>query len=108
VSPQCSPCTSLLKDIAENGADPYPHDRSVRQRVIVSSADAAETAGLIDQAGLPDGVALLLDPDGSTRREWGISGTPTTVIVDEELRFVRHEVGYTEKPVRRSMAVTRG
>jgi len=108
VSPRCSPCTNLLKDIAENGAGPYPHDGSVRWRVIVSNADAAETAALIDQAGLPDGVLLLIDPDGGTRREWGVAGTPTTVIVDEQLRFVRHEVGYAEKPVRRSTAVVRG
>jgi peroxiredoxin len=107
VSPGCSSCTSLLKDIAENGADPYPHDGIVRQRVIVSNADTAETAALIDQTGLPDSVPLLIDPDGGTRREWGVAGTPTTVIVDEQLRFVRHEVGYAEKPARRSTAVAR-
>jgi peroxiredoxin len=108
VSPQCSPCIRLLEDIAEDGADPYPHDGSVQRRVIVSIANAAETAELIDQAGLPEGVPLLIDPDGGTRREWGVAGTPTTVIVDEQLRFVRHEVGYAEKSVRRSTAVARG
>lgn len=96
VSPTCGPCLKFLQDVARNAVPPDLHDPSVGHRVIVSVGDAEGTIALLEKAGLPADSAVLLDPDRQVVHQWGITGTPVTVVVDEELRVVRHIFGTPE------------
>lgn len=95
VSPRCVPCEHLLKHLAAHETVPYPHDPAVQQRVIISTADASETSALLNRMGMRFLLPVLLDVDRVVREGWGIHGTPTMVIVDEQLKFVRHTIGFT-------------
>jgi thiol-disulfide isomerase/thioredoxin len=93
VSPSCGPCHTLLQAIARDEIKPDPQDVTVLKRVIVSVGDIADTMRLIKQADLRQEVPVLIDREGKVAEEWGITSTPTTVIVDAHLKVVRHITG---------------
>jgi peroxiredoxin len=76
--PACGYCAGMLSDLAAWAADPpagAPH------LVVVSrgSVDANRALGL--------DTTVLIDPDWSTTRAYGVAGTPMGVLVDEEGRI---------------------
>jgi len=93
ISPQCAPCHLLLRDIAAGRGVVDPLDPSVRQRVILSVGDLAATAALVGRLQLPGDLPVLVDAGRDIEERWGITSTPTTVIVDEQLRVVRRLLG---------------
>jgi hypothetical protein len=93
VSTQCGPCRDLLSTIALGTDQADPLDPTVRRRVVVSLSDMLTTAQLIDQVGLSTNVPVFVDPETNVTKEWGITTTPTTVIVDEQLKVVRQVFG---------------
>jgi redoxin len=94
VSPSCEPCLAYLREIAEEARDPDPLDPSVRLGVIVSFGDATGTKRFLSKVGkLPADVRVVVDSSREVSSKWGITATPTTVIVDDELRVVRQVFG---------------
>lgn len=95
VSPACSPCHALLKRVADGDMDGIdPLDPSTRHAVvIVSTGDQPRTATMIKEVGLSDTVPVLMDKSKAIAQKWGTTMTPTRVIVDPEMRLVRHLVG---------------
>jgi len=94
VSPTCTPCRALLKDLTEAKADPDPLDPAVRDWVVVSVGDSHMTEGMVRQIGLPADVPILVDNNGVIARLWGTTTTPTTIIVDENLVVIRQIFGF--------------
>lgn len=90
VSPGCSGCGNLLRQIADGelGRD------LVGRIVVLSMAGDVETQDLLQKAGVPSGVGVLIDPNGEIRQAWGISATPTTVHVDERLVVIEQNLGF--------------
>lgn len=93
VSSHCSPCVSLLKRIAEDNTNPDPLDSTIRSRIIVSVGSIPESAELISRSRLPQDVPVLVDAENSLAKEWGITTTPTTIVVDDQFKVVRHIFG---------------
>jgi thiol-disulfide isomerase/thioredoxin len=91
VSPGCGPCVDYLQVMARDGLASI--DATANQFAVVSLADRESTVDLITSAGLPGDTTVLLDPNREQAQTWGISSTPTTVIVDDKLRFVRQVIG---------------
>ena len=94
VSPTCSPCVDHLRSIADRGSEPDPTDSSARHLVSVCLGSLTETLGLLEKAtleadSLPGNVTILMDPQRNTAKKWGMPATPTTVIIDEDLKLVR-------------------
>jgi hypothetical protein len=83
ISPHCSVCINLLKEIAENGTEPNLVTPTVRRHVIVSLGDISDTDEIIRQVGLDQNVPVLVDVESNVLSEWGIKGTPTKIIVDD-------------------------
>jgi hypothetical protein len=49
---------------------------------------------LLERAGVSkDDSMVFLDPAKEVAEKWGITGTPSSVIVDEQLRVVRQVFG---------------
>jgi thioredoxin-related protein len=92
VSPNCSPCRDLLRDIAENGESLDPLDPSVHHKAIVSIGNKPETIELVQDVNLSQDP-ILLDTENLVAREWGIMSTPMIVIVDEQLKVARQIIG---------------
>ncbi|HEU4326071.1 MAG TPA: hypothetical protein VFS21_23225 [Roseiflexaceae bacterium] len=97
VSPQCGPCRDLLLTIAA-GRDSLESLQPAARRVLISLGDAAATRAALREAGLPEDLPILLDTQGQLQQRWGVTNTPTTVVVRADLTFVRHEVGFTPPP----------
>lgn len=99
ISPGCGPCHDVLGALS-HGTALEENGLSGRQRVVISLGSGPETAPLIQQVGLPPNIPVLIDLDHSLRDQWGIRTTPTTVIVDEQLIFRQHMVGFTAPTAR--------
>jgi hypothetical protein len=89
VSPDCAPCLDYMKELSEGTRDLDPLDSTLRDWVVVSIGDHDGTARLAKRAGIPANVQVLVDSDRQVVAKWGISRTPSLVIVDEQLRVVR-------------------
>lgn len=92
VSSGCSSCVDFLEGI-NNGSDPDPLDPTVRQRVLIGLGDDEWITRMIREVNLPPDLPILLDRDRGVVETWGISATPATVIVDNNLRVVRQLFG---------------
>lgn len=92
VSPDCSACQSLLAELSKNNINPDPIDPTVQNSVIVSIGDVNSTVEITSKLSL-DHSSILVDTEGEVAQEWGIRTTPTTVIVDDQLRVVRFVIG---------------
>lgn len=104
ISPGCGPCHDLLGAL-NRGVALEQNGLDARQRVVISVGSGEQTAELVQEVGLPPSVPVLIDLDHSVRDQWGIHNTPTTVIADEQLVFVRHVVGFTA-PTTKDSALT--
>jgi peroxiredoxin len=94
VSPHCSACYDLLKDIAANEVDGLNGSISgSTQWVIISVGDTPDTARLVERACLPGELPILADTANAIAEEWGVATTPTTVIVDKRLHVMEQVVG---------------
>jgi thiol-disulfide isomerase/thioredoxin len=93
VSPSCEPCLAYLKEIVSGDRDPDSLDPTVRLRVIISLGDLDATRGLFEAVKIPDTMPVLVDTNRQVADKWGIRATPSSVIVDEELRVVRQFLG---------------
>ena len=85
ISPHCSICVNLLKEIAENGTEPDLVSPIVRRQAIVSIGDVSDTAEVIRRVGLGENIPVLVDVDSNVLTEWDIKGTPTRIVVDDHL-----------------------
>jgi hypothetical protein len=86
----------LLEALAA-GRDNREAIHPARQSVVISIGTAPEIAALVQEIGLPPAIPLLVDTEEQTLSVWGVASTPTTVIIDENQRFVRHLLGFTPK-----------
>jgi peroxiredoxin len=93
VSPHCSPCHSLLEAIAKGDEAMDKLDPTVQRRVIVSLGNVTETADLVRETRLHQGLPVLVDTENEVAKRWGVTSTPVTVIVDDKLTVVRQFVG---------------
>jgi peroxiredoxin len=93
ISPQCSGCETLLKQLAETDVTDAA---GAAGRVIVSIGDKDTTATMVGKAGLIAPM-VLVDPEGRLREQWGVQATPITVQVDEHLRVLRQMLGGGEQ-----------
>jgi hypothetical protein len=94
VSPACESCGTYLEILAADGADPI--DPEVRDLVVVSLGTPEETDTLLSGVAARTGRVpplVLFDRDAEVISTWGVSATPATVVVDEELRVVRQVFG---------------
>jgi hypothetical protein len=98
VSPTCAPCVEHVKEIAAGERDLDPLDATLQRHVVVCLSDADTAAGFLERVGIDGDVQVLFDRDHELTRRWGISATPTTVIVDDELRVVRQIYGAEAEP----------
>jgi peroxiredoxin len=89
VSPQCSGCADLLKQLAESDATAEVEGK----RVIVSMGDPMGTEELLRRAGAPADGVVLIDREGRIKDAWGVRATPVTIVVDEQLKVLRQVIG---------------
>jgi hypothetical protein len=87
ISPGCDGCAIAIERILKEGPDPL--DESLRDFVLVSLGDPAHTAAMTEKFNIPGDVPTFLDRDSEIRRKWGVTATPFTVIVDQDMRVVR-------------------
>lgn len=92
ISPGCGPCHDLAKVLARG--EPLPQTNGERP-IIISIGSVAETQSVIDEVGLHTDIPVYCDITRSTAEVWGVSSTPTTVLLDERGAFVQHIVGFT-------------
>lgn len=103
ISPTCSPCQELLERINRGKWQLDPLDPSLENLAIVSIGDANLTNNLIRQVGLRHDIQVLIDPEQQMLKEWGVVSTPTTIIVDNQLKVVRHVIGLGGEAVQPAM-----
>jgi hypothetical protein len=95
--------------VAEQENAPDPTDPTVTHRVIVSLGDLPGTLRLFESAAvaadsLPNDVTVLIDPERDTAKAWGMTATPSTIILDEQMRVVRQFIGSSEPSEQRAVA----
>lgn len=95
VIPGCQPCHLLLESLAARETVSDPLNMGVRQTVVVSVGGVEDTMSLLMQLNVPSRIPILVDPESHLFRAWGITATPTTVIVDEQARYVNQTSGFT-------------
>jgi Redoxin len=93
VSPDCAPCVDYVRQLALRNHEIDPIDSDVHEVVIVSQGDLDGTKRLLEKAEVDSELTVMLDVRREVTDKWGITGTPTTVIVDEQLRVVRQLFG---------------
>lgn len=93
VSPHCPACLGLLKEIAEAemGADKY--HSTVPDRIVISIGSSHETAELLRQVQMPQKVPVLIDTENNVMNTWGITGTPITVVVNDQMKVTKQVIG---------------
>jgi hypothetical protein len=89
VSPGCGPCVQYLAQIGIGERPPDPLDTDVRLRMVVSVGSQEATDQLLQGVSIPEAVQVLVDEDHQIGAMWGITTTPSTIVVDEERRVVR-------------------
>ena len=92
VSPGCGPCHDLLL-ARQHGAPLLADLPPATQPVLVSLGDSAATQSLLNDVPFADGITLLAEPT-LARERWGVRSTPTTVLLDAEGRYLRHQLGF--------------
>jgi hypothetical protein len=92
VSPTCGPCRTYLRTLASDPGDGSSLGLPMRP-VVLSLGDVDGTVGAIREASLPSDVIVLVDAQHEVMERWGISGTPTTVVVDGAFRLTAQSPG---------------
>lgn len=93
ISPTCSPCREILEGIIKGTWEPDPRDKTVQRLAVVSLGNTRETTEMIQQIGLPQKIPVYMDVESGVQNTWGIKGTPTTIIVDDQLTVVKQIFG---------------
>lgn len=93
ISPGCGPCRDLLRDLATHTFELTLWTPATTQ-VIVSLGDVPATRELLQEVSLPSAIGIFTAPQTDVEVAWGVRATPTTVIVDADGVFLRHQVGY--------------
>ncbi len=100
ISPHCRPCHDLLRHVTASASAADPLDLGVQQTVIVSTGARDETQALLLQHGVGDDRIVMIDSDSRVAQEWGITATPTMVIVDRVGKLIRQSAGFVAPPAR--------
>jgi hypothetical protein len=90
VTPGSELSATYLKRIVA-GQDLDPLDPTLRNWVMVSIGDVSDASELVREAGVPEVVTVVADTGREVVQKWGVTSTPVTVIVDEDLRVVRQD-----------------
>jgi peroxiredoxin len=96
VSPGCKPCHLLLESLAALDMTVDPLGMGVQQTVVVSVGAVEDTMSLLTQLDIPSRIPILADPESQLFTAWGITATPTTVVVDDQTRYVSHTSGFMQ------------
>lgn len=89
VSSHCGSCLTHLQQIVSEALQPDPADPSVKERVVIAIGEPEEVRRLIQQAKLPASLPVLVDSAQKVVDVWGITSTPTTIVVNDDHRVVR-------------------
>jgi hypothetical protein len=89
VSPSCGSCLTHLQQMGLEGAQADPTDPSVKDRVVIAIGEPEEVRQMIARAKLPDYLPVLVDSNREVVDVWGITSTPTTIIVNGDHRIER-------------------
>lgn len=94
VSPTCSPCHEHLRTLATAQTTVDPLDPDLRHFAVISVGDGDRTRHFIERVGLSREIPVFLDTDSLIAIAWGTTATPTTVIVDAQMKVVRQVFGF--------------
>ncbi|MCB0076260.1 MAG: redoxin domain-containing protein [Anaerolineales bacterium] len=101
VSPGCGPCHDYLGQLVEGGTHPdLPGNGVAPKHVILSLGDVTHTRELfqsLDGAVELERLPVLYDVAGQVMDVWGISATPTTLVVDERMTVMSQLFGFHTK-----------
>jgi hypothetical protein len=89
VSPHCGSCLTHLREFASEESHADPEDPSVKNRVVIAIGEPDEVRELIRRANLPESLPVWVDSARAVVDVWGITSTPTTIIVNSDHRIVR-------------------
>jgi hypothetical protein len=90
VNPECAAARTYLSGVPDGERQIDPMDPTVRTRVVVCVGALARAAEWFDMKDLQRTGSVYGDPDRAAIVRWGVNVTPLTIVVDEELRVVRH------------------
>ncbi len=94
VNPTCSPCHALLTALRNGETNLDPQDPTFTNAVIVSVSEVSQMAAFSEKVGLHPDTPFLADDQNVIRRVWGVTATPTIVVVDDKQTVVRQVVGF--------------
>lgn len=94
VSPGCGPCRDVLMEVSQNPTSNDPLHLQVSQTILVCLGETHDAQQELAQALVPATLPVFFDPDNQVKSLWGIQSTPTMIIVNRELQFVRASVGF--------------
>ncbi|MFC1466327.1 MAG: TlpA family protein disulfide reductase [Candidatus Brachytrichaceae bacterium NZ_4S206] len=94
ISPGCGPCEAVLEQLAHDGTQ-LDADLSIQveKHVVISLGDTAATTKLLNDLDLHGKVVLLFDTREEVSKIWGITSTPTILLVDAQQRIVKQIFG---------------
>ncbi|MFM8411651.1 MAG: TlpA family protein disulfide reductase, partial [Alphaproteobacteria bacterium] len=88
----CMPCKKSLPEVLA-----FARERGV-EVLAITDEDPATVQAFLDSGAVADFPATVLrDPKRLTHRGWGVSGTPTFVLVDGAGKVASVSTGYTPK-----------
>ena len=98
----CGPCRQALPELAELARWAKANDLPVEIVAVNTSEQSTTLEGRRTRVGAfvkergnqLDGLRIVLDVDGKAAKAWGVSGLPTTVIVDADGRLVAVRTGF--------------
>jgi thiol-disulfide isomerase/thioredoxin len=94
ISPGCGPCRALMQQFAQNDLRVDPENPiQARYYILISLGDIASTSELVSGMNGREGLYLLFDVNREVEKDWGVSSTPTTIVVDSQMKIVRQISG---------------
>lgn len=84
----CAPCKASLPEVLE-----FAHQRDV-EILAVTDESAAQLDAFFTSFGEPFPVNVAIDVDRDAFLEYGVSGTPTFVLIDSTGRIAHYNTGY--------------
>jgi peroxiredoxin len=94
VSPGCSGCHRALQQLRSQDADSAAEGNTV----VIGVGTADTVADMVSPVQLPQSIEVLVDSDGKTKHEWGVSATPTLIVVDEKMQMHQLHKGVVPSP----------
>ena len=90
VNPSCAAGRAYMKREPSKDLQVDPMDPTVRTRVVVCVGALSDARHWLDREELWRADRVYGDPDRAAIQRWGVNVTPLTIVVDEQLRVVRH------------------